>query len=196
MLTDGYGSYPGRALAQVCQSARHHCGGKPIRFHTVQFPSNGSRGQVMEQIAESVRQQAAGEVYIDPELREKDWARTTLTTHSSPMPPFFPGRRSWSMPLTGMPTSLHPAGTRRTKNRWGQVGLAGPVVHGGAPFHGPMGPRDRRPLGRQGRDLGVPRGAPGSGSPAVRPGRASIFVAGIASREEEPAAKACGGSEE
>ena len=27
MLTDGYGSYPGRALAQVCQSARHHCGG-------------------------------------------------------------------------------------------------------------------------------------------------------------------------
>ena len=87
MLTDGYGSYPGRALAQVCQSARHHCGGKPIRFHTVQFPSNGSRGQVMEQIAESVRQQAAGEVYIDPELREKDWALTTLTTHSSPMPP-------------------------------------------------------------------------------------------------------------
>ena len=61
MLTDGYGSYPGRALAQVCQSARHHCGGKPIRFHTVQFPSNGSRGQVMEQIAESVRQQAAGD---------------------------------------------------------------------------------------------------------------------------------------
>ena len=45
----------------VCQSARHHCGGKPIRFHTVQFPSNGSRGQVMEQIAESVRQQAAGD---------------------------------------------------------------------------------------------------------------------------------------
>ena len=82
---------------------------------------------------------------------------------------------SLSMPLTGMPTSLHPAGTRRTKNRWGQVGLAGPVVHAGAPFHGPTGPRDRRPLGRQGRDLGVPRGAPGSGSPAVGPARASIF---------------------
>ena len=152
----------------------------------------------MEQIAESVRQQAAGEVYIDPELREKEWALTTLTTHSSPMPPtqmyeasdqlklimatfvqagaprgsFAPSLIDWHASLVApcRPT----AGTRRTKNRWGQVGLAGPVVHAGAPFHGPMGPRDRRPLGRQGRDLGALRGAPGSGSPAVRPARASI----------------------
>ena len=92
---------------------------------------------------------------------------------------------------------LHPAGTRRTKNRWGQVGLAGPVVHAGAPFHGPTGPRDRRPLGRQGRDLGVALGVP-QGRDHRPLGREGLrfLVAGIASREEEPAAKACGGSEE
>jgi len=62
MLSDGWDDFPAAALQGLFGVMRGHALGKPLRMHTVQFPSGVLQGQrILQQIAETARGQDLGD---------------------------------------------------------------------------------------------------------------------------------------